>query len=495
MGLCMSPNNFGNTQGTRVGALTASAINIMFGAPEPVQATIDAVTSVQSNNCGQTTARWSWVVTPSGSTQTAYFPTDTQVEVSYSCEPNQTYYWTTSSSCFLGIGSCNVKRHARTFFFATQAESNIPAVSSLYGKTDFVPQAGTSYTLACGGYRPENGSKTPPSYGAANKNTGVCIFGIDCGGGGDFAGYNVADSSYWQPGITLSVNVCDDPEDIVVKNVCTPCSTIKPGSHRVENVCVMSTPVLGLSALAGGKPVDTVPAGTRITLQATYGTDKTDPITGVDIVGGAGGAGTSVCGSKSCLSTTYNSAKSAATSTYSFTPTAIGTYTFYPQVKTKTLDALQNYGNVSKTITVTAPCPANATPSSNGCTCKDKYFAYIGNSCVLACPSGLHATAAGNSCVANLPSANDITFTATRVRAGTPSNLSWSIANLQSTGVICDIAPHAGLSSLALSWPAGSVMTVPITQPTVYTLTCGNGADAPVSKDVTISLIPQYQEI
>jgi hypothetical protein len=492
-GSCIT-NNFDSPQGTRVAALTASSTSIVFGAPQPIQASVDAATHQISNSCGQTATQWSWVVTPSTATQTAYFPTNTQIAVSYSCEPNQTYYWTTSSSCFLGIGSCNVKRHARTFFFATQAEAtNIPAVSSLYGTTDITPTAGTTYTLACGGYRPENGSATPPTYNATNNSSGACFFGIDCNSGEDYASYNVADPSYWQPGITLSVNVCDDDDDIVVNNVCTPCATLKPGSHRVDNVCVLSTPTLGIDALVNGASVSSVTVGTKVTVQATYANDASDPIIKTDITGGAGGSSASVCGTRNCK-TTFASDKSAATSTYTFTPTATGTYTFTPEVETQTLNALQNYGNVSKTITVTAPCPSNATQSGNTCVCNTQYFAYIGNSCVLSCPSTMHSNSGGTGCVANLPSVNDITFSATRVRSGNPSTLTWSINNLQS-GVTCDITPHSGLASTALTWPSGSVQTVPITQPTTYTLSCSNGSDAPVSKTATVSLIPEYQEI
>jgi len=492
-GLCIT-DDFSSAQGTRVAALTASTTNLVFGAPRPIQASVDAATHQISNTCGDTATQWSWVVTPSASTQTAYFPTNTQIEVSYSCEPNQTYAWETSSSCLWGIGSCNVQKHARTFFFADQAQAtNIPAVSSLYGKTDFTPTAGSTYTLACGGYRPENGDATPPSYGSQSTSNGVCLFGIDCSAGTDFASYNVADPSYWQPGITLSVNVCSDDDDIVINNVCTPCSTVKPGSHRLDNVCVVSTPTLGIDALVSGKSVSSVTVGTKITIQATYVNDKSDPITATDITGGAGGASGSVCGTRNCQ-TTYAYNKSAATSTYAFTPTTIGTYTFYPQVETKTLNILQDYGNAAKTVTVTAPCPSNAKQSGNTCVCTTQYFTYIGNSCVLSCPSTMHSNGAGSGCVANLPSVNDITFSAMHVRSGSPSTLTWTVANLRS-GVTCDITPHPGLASTALTWPSGSVQTVPITQPTTYTLTCGNGSDAPVSKDATVTLIPAYQEI
>ncbi|HVZ76047.1 MAG TPA: hypothetical protein VG934_02120 [Candidatus Paceibacterota bacterium] len=496
-GLCIT-DDFSKVQGTRVAALTASTTNVIFGAPKPIQATVDAVTSQESNNCGQTATKWSWVVTPSAVSQTAYFPTDTQVQVSYSCQPNQTYEWQTHTSCFLGIGNCNVKYHARMFLFATQAQAtNIPAVSSLYGKTTFTPEAGSTYTLQCGGYRPENGSAEPPSYSVVDQNHGVCFFGIDCSGGSDGATYNVADASYWQPGITLSVNVCDDPDDIVVDNVCTPCSTVKPGSHRLDNVCVMSTPTLTIDAIANGTSVSSVPVGTKVTIQATYVNDKSDPLTKTDITGGAGSSTSSICGSGKC-STVYNSQKSAATSTYTFTPSATGTYTFYPQAQTQTLNVLQNYGNLSKTLTVTAPCPANAKQSGNTCVCTQQYFAYIGNACVLTCPATMQSNQAGNSCIAKLPSADSITFSAERVRSGQSAKLSWSIPSMIA-GIACDITPHAGLTTQMPAWSSGSpwtgfVTTIELTQPATYTLSCSNGENT-VSKDVTVQIVPQYQEI
>jgi hypothetical protein len=365
-------------------------------------------------------------------------------------------------------------------------------VSGLYGQTNFVPQDSTAYTLSCGGYRPENGDG-PPLHGSANKDSGVCFLGIDCNGGTDFGYYNTADASYWQPGISLSVQICSGDDDIVVDNVCTPCSQVNPGSHRIDNVCVKTDPKLGIKALVNGASVDTVTAGTKVTLQATYVTDSSDPIKGVDITGGTNGSAASVCGSKSCLSTSYNGPKSAATSTYSFTPAVPGVYTYYPQVQTKTLNALRNYGGVSKTLTVTAPCPSNATPSGNTCTCNEKYFAFIGNACVLVCPTAMHNNKAGNSCISNLPSAASIVFSAARVRANTPSTLTWSVGSI-GAGVTCDIAPHAGLADTALAWPAGSAKTVPITAPTSYTLTCTNGEES-VSTTATVTLIPEYQEI
>ncbi len=499
MGVCIA-EDFGNTQGTRVAAITASTTNLVFGAPPPMQATVDAVTTLQSNTCGQTATHWSWVTTPASASQNVYVPKNTTVQVSYSCQPNQTYDWETHTSCFLGIGICNVKNHARTFYFATQASSSQGALSSkLSGQTTFTAQAGQSYTLACGGYRPENGSATPPTYAASNSNSGVCIFGIDCSGGTDFASYNVADPSYWQPGIQLSVNQCSGDDEIVVNNVCTPCSTLKPGSWRVDNICVSSTPTDSIDALVGGKSVSSVPAGTKVTIQGVYLSTTTDPITGVAINGGTKDANTSVCGSGSgCLQTTYGVKKAVATSTYTFTPSAPGTYTFYPSVETTVLNVWKNYGDVSKTITVTPPCPANATQNGNTCTCKDQYFAYIGSSCVLTCPQSMHTAKSGNTCIVNLPTSAMIDFSATRVRSGSPSTLSWSIGGMVS-GISCDIAPHAGLKSVMPAWTgnatwAGSIPTTPITEPTKFTLICTNGEET-VSKDVTAQLIPEYQEI
>ena len=497
-GVCLS-SDFGNLEGVKVAAITATT-SIVFGTIPTAQVGVDAVVTTQTNSCGQTATDWSWVTTPSSGAVNMNVPQNTTVQVSYSCVPNQTYDWTTSTSCFLGIGTCNVARHARTYFFANEAMANGSTTSSvLHGQDTFVPTAGKTYTLACGGDRPENGSATPPSYNATSKTTGVCIFGIDCSGGGDFASYNVADSSYWQPGITFSVNQCSGSDDVVVNNVCTPCATIKPGSHRVDNVCVSSIPVLGIDALVGGQSVSSVPLGTKVTIQGTYVSTSSDPITGVQINGGTGDQNTSVCGTKNCLSTTYGAQKATATSTYTFAPTAVGTYTFYPSVETTILSAWQNYGTVSKTITITPPCPANAKQSGNTCVCTQQYFSYIGNSCVLTCPPAMHSNKASGSCVANLPTANQIQFTATRIRVGDPSTLSWTIGGM-AAGITCDITPHETLKTLMPAWSgspswSGSLQTKPISGVTNFTLTCGNGDDAPVSKTVTVQIIPAYQEI
>jgi hypothetical protein len=92
-------------------------------------------------------------------------------------------------------------------------------------------------------------------------------------------------------------------------------------------------------------------------------------------------------------------------------------------------------------------------------------------------------------------------FTATRVRVGGQSTLSWSISGLSGGGA-CSIspAPASGTAPDGTIAPdgndpyVGSALTVPITQPTQYTLTCSTPDDSD-SKSVTVNLIPTYQEI
>ncbi|HVV15217.1 MAG TPA: hypothetical protein VHD55_02355 [Candidatus Paceibacterota bacterium] len=496
MGLCMT-DNFSVIQGTKIAALTAS-MNIKLGKPAASQVSIDAVTKPISNNCGQTSTLWSYVLTPSAGDFTMKVPKGVSIDLTYSCQPNQTYTWETHTSCFLGIGNCNVRQHARSFMFADRAVSNIPSGSSgLSGTKTFVPQEGTSYSLACGGYRPENGSATPPTYGSASSAGGVCFLGIDCDSGGDFSSYNVKDSSYQQPPLAMSVEACTGDDEVVVNNVCTPCSQVLPGSWRIENICVTSLPVVSIDAFVNGKSVSTTTPGIPVTIRATYVSTTSDPIAGAVINGGTKGKDTPAC-TGSCMQTTYSRTKATATTTYTFTPSASGVFTFYPSVQTKLLAAWSNYGDVSKTLIVGNACPANATPSGSSCTCNDKYSAYIGNACVLTCPATMHPNMSGSTCIANLPTSAMLDFTALRVREGARSTLSWTIRGMQS-GIACDIAPRELLESPMPAYPGGSTWsgalgTTPIKDPTRYTLSCTNGEET-VSKTTTVQLIPEYQEI
>jgi len=138
---------------------------------------------------------------------------------------------------------------------------------------------------------------------------------------------------------------------------------------------------------------------------------------------------------------------------------------------------------------------------------------YVNSSCYasdIACPTNWSCSA--GACVPP-PAAQFNAFTATGadgtsfaasgalsarpvlLAPGSTTRLYWNVANAQS----CSITSSTGTDNWTSASSGGSgVVSSPITQQTVYTLTCNSiaGAYPPtVSGSVTINLIPTFQEI
>ncbi len=79
---------------------------------------------------------------------------------------------------------------------------------------------------------------------------------------------------------------------------------------------------------------------------------------------------------------------------YTFVPTAPGSYVFYPAVQTQSYPTPWN--NYGASLTVTVGCPAHATNKSGSCVC-DQFFTMQGGSCVLTCPA--NSTPGDNTCI------------------------------------------------------------------------------------------------
>lgn len=109
----------------------------------------------------------------------------------------------------------------------------------------------------------------------------------------------------------------------------------------------------------------------------------------------------------------------------------------------------------------------------------------------LSCPSG---TASVNlQVIKPVPIVNS--FSATRVRPGGQSTLSWTVARM-AEDMSCSISPTpAGNqpSGSAGTW-TGSTLTPPITRPTTFTLTCGSDEAGYVSTSATAGLLPTFKE-
>ncbi len=109
----------------------------------------------------------------------------------------------------------------------------------------------------------------------------------------------------------------------------------------------------------------------------------------------------------------------------------------------------------------------------------------------LTCPSGNGSI----SLTALKPPALLTSFSATRVRAGGQSLLSWTVARM-AEDMTCNISPApAGPqpSGSAGTW-LGSTLTPPVFSPTVYTLTCGSDNAGYVSATATAGLLPTFKE-
>ncbi len=195
-----------------------------------------------------------------------------------------------------------------------------------------------------------------------------------------------------------------------------------------------------------------------------------------------------------------------------------GTYTYSAQIKTSRYSTYNGYATVQVKV---CPVGQGPDPSNPGqCITVDQCTDIPGyqslNSIPSGCqtpspapgtciPSGYTYNSATNSCVNTpaVPTLNANSFTATRVRAGSASTLSWSIPNMAS-GITCAISPTpaSGTQSgdITYLWNGssntftGTAATPAITQPTTYTLTCTNQITS-ASRSVTVNIVPSYQEI
>jgi hypothetical protein len=109
----------------------------------------------------------------------------------------------------------------------------------------------------------------------------------------------------------------------------------------------------------------------------------------------------------------------------------------------------------------------------------------------LSCGSGSGSV----SLIALKPPAILNSFSATRVRRGGQSTLSWTVARM-SEEMYCTISPTPAGSQPDGSpgtW-VGSTLSAPVYSPTTYTLTCGSDEAGYVSASATANLLPAFIE-
>jgi hypothetical protein len=106
------------------------------------------------------------------------------------------------------------------------------------------------------------------------------------------------------------------------------------------------------------------------------------------------------------------------------------------------------------------------------------------------------------------PLDSNMNISATRVRSGNPSILSWWVTTGLTSGMTCSVSPASQIqsgptsivgSATVTSWGSSAnpitAQTVPITGAITFTLSCSNGAGASSSKSTTANLVPNYQNI
>ncbi|HVV38760.1 MAG TPA: hypothetical protein VHD31_00335 [Candidatus Paceibacterota bacterium] len=207
--------------------------------------------------------------------------------------------------------------------------------------------------------------------------------------------------------------------------------------------------------------------------------------------------------------------KPDATKTYTFTPASADAgkaFVFSAQAKTFNYINYNGYATVQVKV-----CAVGQASDGNGgcvpdmCTNLPGFQTTVPSGCTgnpdntCSVPSGYAFN--GSACVPSTPSVPTLSansFTATRVRLGGSSTLSWNIPGM-ANGISCSISPTPASGTaggdITSLWNGssnpftGTATTQPITQPTKYTLTCTNNQDPPSTRSITVQLIPNYQEI
>lgn len=315
--------------------------------------------------------------------------------------------------------------------------------------------------------------------------------------------YNYAltcNSSWSLPAMTISVTVTDTPPPP------------PPPSETPPSLSITGNGKSGTVSVAVGTPV---------AIEATFVPHGTDALVHTAINDGDNNALTDW--------------QPASQRSYGFTPSAPGTYTFYPAVQTNQYPAWNNYGEqlivVAQSVECRGDfqnavlCPGDAAdvasrlvsscsqPSGSAPKCEwtcDVLHHKVGNTCVLNVCTGVHEDSSTypacdcmegyvkeNGICVPIPPALSLMADPTRVRAGNATTLSWNVDNLVGDGSqTCRITSSpAGVFSAAsngteTSW-SGSRQTGPIESKTVFTLACPSAA--PIS--VTVDMIPTVKEI
>jgi hypothetical protein len=244
------------------------------------------------------------------------------------------------------------------------------------------------------------------------------------------------------------------------------------GTHAASlTVTPPSLPTAAISASS-----TSIYTGYPTNLTSTYGAGNGDTVTGASIDQPEG--------------TTLTST-STGSHTYTFTPTQAGTYTFFARATTGYFTSWTSYA--STTITVTDP--PHCTPSYS---CSGQTIQYTNNICqvstVTTCVAPAFCSAGSSSCLYPPPSfiqsgaqTGHLTALPSLLPKGTPTTLYWNVGNVST----CSLTGSDGESWTGTS---GTHTTTPVSQQTVFTLSCAGLDSSTVNESITVNNVPVFQE-
>lgn len=362
----------------------------------------------------------------------------------------------------------------------------------------FTPTAAGSYIFHARGAT----TKIPTPANYASRTLTVCSAtqswnGTSCTGAADLCPLLPGTQSTYPTGSSPS-------------NSCTcPSGTSYNGATNSCQAAGVNQPILGITGNGQQGEVQ-VPVGTPVTIRGTFAAGAGDILLFTALNDNNNNALPGV------PNTTATSPKN-----YVFTPTAAGSYIFYPAARTAAYPSWNNYGQQLIVRATQLTCPGGVAPVGNSCpqvqscgqnqlgtppncTCEVGYQMQ-GGVCVqqmcpgahevnwpsCTCASGYVRDGATAMCireaVLNIQVNN---AAATRVRKGNTVSLTWSATGVAAGS--CSVRTNAGTT---LSSGDSGSLTPTVGSQTTYTLRCLNDAGTTVSKSANVTLIPTVDEV
>lgn len=361
----------------------------------------------------------------------------------------------------------------------------------------FTPTAAGSYVF----YGRAATTKIPTAANYASRTLTVCSAtqswnGSSCTGGTDLCPLLSGTQSTYPTGSSPA-------------NSCTcPSGTTYNASTNACQAAGVGQPVLSITGNGQQGEIE-VPVGTPVTVRGTF----------------AAGAGdillfTALNDNNSNALPGVPNSTATSPKTYVFTPTAAGTYAFYPAVRTAAYPSWNNYGQQLIVRATQLTCPGGVAPVGNSCpqvqscgpnqlgtppncTCEIGYRMDEGvcvpqlcagpnevNWPTCSCASGYSRDAGTNQCIQSPVLDIEVNgLGTTRVRKGSSVTVTWSASAVLDGS--CAVRTN---SNQTIGTGTSGSRTVTIGNQTTFRLTCQNQAGTQVSKEANVTLIPDFIE-